>query len=623
MHPIILLLAAASSASDAEQEIIITASREPVERAEAPASVSTLDGETLGQLGLPMTGDALRLLPGVTVAVGGPTGSTTQLRIRGAEANHSLLFIDGIRFNDPAAANEARFELLTADSLSRLELIRGPQSALWGAEALGGVVAVTTADPRRGNALNARAEYGSLDTARASAQGSYMSGNFGLSATGSWIRSDGIDAFNSSGERDGFHNFTASIKALYAPSDATEIGIVGHWVQSKNEFDGFDPISFLRDDTLDLTRNRILAGRAWLKTDFGTDDSWSLNVDASLISSRNRNFRDVLPLNQTYGRRFTASAQLGKRAEIGGTTHQLTAAAEYQKEKFRARDTDNGGLTNQDRSRDLLAFVGEWRADWAEWLSTDMAVRHDRFSDFADVTTLRASLLVRPSPSWSLHAAYGEGIAQPSFYDLFGFFPNFYVGNPNLTSESGNSLEAGVRWSHGGTTIGVTAFRARLKDEIVLVFSPVTTSINALTSSRRRGFEIEGHHRFNEHFSLMANYSLLDADQPDSGGIPLREVRRAKHNANLVATGKWGRVNLATSIAYVGKRIDTDEEFPFGRVTLGSYVLASLTVGYDLGHGVEAYTRVENAFDADYEDQFRYATPGRTVHAGLRLRLGD
>lgn len=624
MNSLFLLLAAASTPGDADQEIVVTASRLPVEKAEAPASVSILDGETLSQLGMPLTSDAVRLLPGVSVANSGPPGSQSQLRIRGAEANHTLLFVDGIRFNDPAAGNEARFELLTSDSLSRLELVRGPQSALWGSEALGGVVAVTTADPLQGNALSARAEYGSLDTARLSGQGSYRTGDLGLSASGGWIRSDGIDAIGDHGDRDGFFNKSASLKAVYAPSKATEIGIVGHWIEAKSEFDGFDPVTFLHADTLDLTRNRMLAGRTWLKASWGSDQSWSLNLDASLLGSRNRNFLADQPLNQTYGRRFTTSAQLAKSFTVAGTEQHVIAATEYQREHFRARDQEFFGLTDQNRSRDQVAFIGEWRADWSKLLSSDVAVRHDRFSDFKDATTLRASLLFRPSPDWAIHAAYGEGIAQPTFYDLFGFFPGFFTGNPNLKPESGNNWEAGVRWWHGGTSLGITAYRARLHDEIVDVFFPLSTAINATGTSRRRGIELEAAHRFNEHFSIQANYSFLDADEPDTNGAPIREVRRARHSANLIATGSTGPLHVAASIAYVGKRFDTNfDVFPAQRVTLGDYVLASLDVGWELREGVEAYARVENAFNGDYQDVFGYATPGRTVHAGLRLRLGS
>ena len=121
----ILLIAAA--AAETGPDILVTATREPSPRDSVAASVTVLDEEAIENLAFPAAADLIRLLPGASVAQSGPRGSLTQLRIRGAEANHSLLFVDGIRFNDPAAGNEARFELLTADLLSRIELVRGPK----------------------------------------------------------------------------------------------------------------------------------------------------------------------------------------------------------------------------------------------------------------------------------------------------------------------------------------------------------------------------------------------------------------------------------------------------------------------------------------------------------------
>jgi vitamin B12 transporter len=134
----LLFLAAAAPPTSVGPEIVVTASREPVAIEDTSVSVTLFDREAIEALALPMTSDLLRLSPGLSVATTGPRGSQTQVRIRGAEANHTLLFVDGIRFNDPAAGNEARFELLTSDSVPDGS-VRGPQSALWGSEALGGV----------------------------------------------------------------------------------------------------------------------------------------------------------------------------------------------------------------------------------------------------------------------------------------------------------------------------------------------------------------------------------------------------------------------------------------------------------------------------------------------------
>ncbi|MEO5641041.1 MAG: TonB-dependent receptor plug domain-containing protein, partial [Sphingomicrobium sp.] len=154
------LISPAPAPTPANQAIVVTASRLPEREANTPASVSVVDGAEIARLGEPLVSDYLRLLPSTSVAVSGPAGSLTEVRIRGAEANHTLLFIDGIRANDPAAGNTPRFELLNADIASRIELVRGPQSALWGSEAIGGVVAVD-GDPASGTRGSVMAEGGS------------------------------------------------------------------------------------------------------------------------------------------------------------------------------------------------------------------------------------------------------------------------------------------------------------------------------------------------------------------------------------------------------------------------------------------------------------------------------
>jgi vitamin B12 transporter len=621
LHFLFLAPVAAAPPPPAEEPaIVVTASRETVEAEDAPVSATVIERREIAAQGLSMTADLLRLVPGVSVALSGPRGTQAQVRIRGAEANHSLLFVDGIRFNDPAAGNEARFELLSNDALSRLEVVRGPQSALWGSEALGGVIALDTADPLRSPGLSALAEYGSADNARASAQFGLRQGDLGLAGSAGWLRSDGLDSFGPSGERDGFDNRSASLKGVLAPAPALRLGLVGHWVEASSEFDGFDPIAFGRTEDLE-SKSRIAALRAWMSASPG---QWSLSAGASFLASSNRNLFEGGPLNRTAGERLTGGAQVSRR--LGG--HRLTAAVEHEAEEFHARDEDYFGATDQDRSRNLTALVGEWKAEWSARFSTDLAVRHDRFSAYPDATTVRAGALFAPAKAWRLHAGYGEGIAQPTFYDLYGFYPGNFVGNSSLRPESSKGFEAGLRWSRGAVALGATAYSSRLTDEIVDIFDPVTfvsSTANASGRSRRRGIEAEGEYRPSKAIRLGFNYSYLDADeQKSAGGAIVRELRRPRHSLNLLASGEAGALSWGASAAYVGRRRDMDfDAFPASAVTLPDYLLASFNLGYRLARSLEAYVRAENAFGADYQDVFGYNTPGRTVHAGLRIRLRD
>lgn len=634
MLPILISFAAATAPpapgtrADVE-EIVVTGERpEPAISYDRPSPITRT--RALSELaGLPMVTDYLRLYPGTSVATAGPRGSQTQVRLRGAEANHTLLVVDGIRFNDPAAGNEARFELLGIDFADRISLLLGPRSALWGSEAIGGIVIANTSDPHPGGkSFGGRGEYGSLDSARGSARIAASADDVRLAATGAWMRSDGIDSFAGGGDRDGFETRSASLRLVFTPGESEaratplEIGMVGHWIEGTNEYDGFDPVTFRRADTLDKTENRIGAVRGWAKAQAR---GWTLTLDGSLLASANRNLLAGAPLNRSFGRRFTASASLEKKA--GG--HAFTASAEHQSEQFRARDEIYSGATRQDRSRDLNAVVGAWEAEWSRKLTTELAVRHDRFSAFADATTVRAGATVKPVRRVELVAGYGDGIAQPTFYDLFGFFPGSFEGNPALRPERSEGWNVGVRLGEWrGASLSLGYFEARLRDEIVDVFDPATfrsTTANATGTSRRKGIEalVEVRPQVRWARRLFATYTYLDAEERQlAGALALREVRRPRHSAGFGGQGEVGALSWGATLAYVGARRDTDfESFPARPVRLGDYGLASLQLAWRFRKGIEIFARSENALGAEYQDVFGYRTQGRTVHAGVRLSL--
>lgn len=623
---IALILATAAAA--ASSDILVTASLAPVAEDRAATSASVIDAARIEALGQPLAIDLIRLAPGVSVSPSGAMGTLAQIRIRGAEANHSLVFVDGIAFNDPAAGNEARFETFAADGLGRIEIVRGPQSALWGSEALGGVIALETPDPATGRGARASFEHGSDDFYRGTA--SLVSGGSqgGISATASWLRSDGIDILGGgTGDRDGFENRTASLKGVFRPGDG-ELGIVARYIEHESQFDGTDPLTRRRADTLDVSRTKAGAVRAWATLGRDAAAPWSVTVEGQYLTGESRNRKGPTPLNRSDGDRFRVGGRVIHRFEFAATRHQLIAAIEREDETFKASDQQFGGATDQRRTRGRTALVGEWRAEWGTVLSTDVALRQDDFNRFASETTLRAGAIARLTGGLSLHASYGEGIAQPTFFDLYGFFPGNFAGNPDLVPERSRGIEAGVKWESERFGAGVTLFSNRLRDEIVSVFDAATflfSTANATGTNRRRGIELAAEFRPVDGLRISANYTLLDArDQQVAAGLRLREARRPEHSANLLIDWRTGPLTLGTSLAYVGTRRDTDfDPFPAVDVRLGDYVLAGGRVAYAITPAIEAFGRVDNAFDQKYQDVVGYATPGRTVYAGLRLRLGD
>lgn len=626
---VFILIAAGAAPLAGPDPILVRAARMPVEAEQSGVSSTVIDERRIEARGDLQAIDLLRTVPGVAVSVSGAPGSQAQLRIRGAEANHSLLYVDGIAFNIPAAGNEARFEDILAAGLARIEVVRGPQSALWGSEALGGVIALESPDPLGGPRLRATAEYGSRDSLRGVVSTTLGDGRRGITLTASRAEEDGIDILGGgSGDRDGFENTTLAMRAAVRPRPNGEIGVAARYVDASVAFDGSDPVTFLRADTADTTDAETAAVRGWAEV--GTDAAmpWALRLDGQYLWSENRNFLAEALRNETAGDRFRIGAQLERRLEFAETAHRLVAAVEREDESFRARDREFAGATDQDRSRGRTAFIGEWRADWGGGLATDVAIRHDDFSAFEDATTLRALASLQVSERVSLHGSYGEGIAQPTFFDLYGFFPGSFAGNPGLRPESARGYEIGAEWRSETVELTATAFRSVLEDEIVAVFDPVTflsSTANASGKSERMGVEVSAAWHPLQGLRIDASYTFLDADdQQVAGGAELDEVRRPGHSASLAFDYRGGPWTLGGSVAFVGARTDIDFDlFPAEEVTLGAYALASARIGYALAERIEIFARATNLFDEEYRDVVGYRTPGVAAYAGLRLRLGD
>ena len=596
-------------------QIVITASRAPEQEAKTPASVIIIDQQRIERLDEPVLSALLRLTPSAAVATSGPAGSLTEIRIRGAEANHTLLFVDGIKIDDPASGDTPRYEILNADLASRIEVVRGPQSALWGSEAIGGVIAVNGVDDVPG--ARASTEAGSFGMIRASASGAVTTSSAGIAGAIGFQRATGINSVAGPGDKDGYRNLSGRLRGTWHPRADIELGASALALTGRDQFDGFDFLTGAHADTLDSSRNRLAAGRIWGA--IGTDSSpWRAQVAGTLLGSSNKNYLDDIQQNRTRGSRRNLSAQLERRFTTGAVAHRLIVAGETERETFHARDTAFGGFTTQDRTRSHESITAEWRGD-AKWIAGDVAVRRDMFNRFRDATSLRASLLGQLGGGFSLTGSYAEGIAQPTFFDLYGFFPGNFVGNPDLRPESSRGFEVALRYRRGAVGASLTGYRQRLHDEIVNN-ATFTSVLNAPGSSRRSGIEATVDWKLGEALRLSANYAYLKATQPDPvTGERATETRRPKHSGSLAADGSIGRFTYGASLAYVGKHLDNRDTFPFDRVTLGSYWLADARVAYAVVPGVELFARGANLLDQHYQDVFSYRTEGRGLFAGIRL----
>ena len=600
----------------------VNASRSTIRLAETGISISQIDLPQIEALSLPLVKDYLTLIPGVAVAQTGPLGAQTQIRIRGAEANHSISFIDGIEMNDPASSGEFRIDRLLSHGVERIELLRGPQSALWGSQAIGGVISITTRAPVRGTEVYGELQGGSLGTVRGGIGGGWAGETLKVSGQLSGLSSDGYDIARSNGDKDGYENVTAHGRIEWRATPQLTLLLVGRHQDSTSRFDGFDYGAGGPLDEPLATQSRQSAVRAEAALAL-LDGQWTTRASFMGVRADNINRRAGAFENRSDGERDLFRLQSTGRFETGGIAQSLTAALDVETERFTSSDANAQADSNQRQRRRQTSLVGEYRLSSSNGRSAGAAVRHDMNDRFADATTVRFDA-VAAMGAVRLHAAFGTGIADPTFFDQFGFFPGSFQGNPNLVPERSRSVEAGIGWAAGGHSFDVTLFDTNLTNEIIGTFNSTTFIAgvaNATGRSTRRGVEVAGRAELARGLTLNTSYTYLDANQQQVAGSALvREVRRPRHSGSIALNYSSRQFDLSAAAAITGARGDTDFA-RFVPVTLPAYTLLTLAGAWHISPRIDLTARVENALDASQVDVFAYRGPGLTAHGGIRFRL--
>ena len=612
--------------------VIVTASPVGLPEREVGSAISVITGEQIRERQARFVFEVLRDVPGVAVNQSGAPGSLTQVRIRGAESNQTLVLIDGVRANDPAIGDEYDFAHLLADDIERIEVLRGPQSAIYGSESLGGVISIITRRGQRGIQAGGYLETGSFSTVNGNA---YLRGagdvyDFALSASQRDANGTNISRFGS--EPDGYRNKTFNATGALRPTSNLEFNAVGRYVESTTRFDTQDffsptspPFGFAVDSA-DTTRAYQYYGRVEgkLKT---WDGRWTHRLGAEVMNSRSSNQTANVEnsANEGHRERFdyltTLQIDQGGAAKAG---HIVSLGIDRTDETFFSRNA----FAVNDVGNDRTGLFAEYRLSLYDRLFLSAGGRHDDNRMFQDADTYRlTAAYLFPDTGTRLHGSYGKGIKNPSFFELFGFFQGF-VGNPNLKPETSRAYDLGVEQSWSRGKIDVTYFHADLEDEIVTVFAPISTTVNQMGESKRSGVEIQGSMRFGDAWSLSGNYTYLDADEPGVvSGTRVTELRRPRNIAgaslNYAFPDRRGNVNL--TVRYNGEQLDNaflnPVTFAPTRVTLGAYTLVNIAALYDVTKNVTLFGRIENLLDDRYEQVFSYRSPGIGAFAGIRLQM--
>jgi vitamin B12 transporter len=605
--------------------VVVSAGLTPIAANEVGRSYTVINSEQITRAKVPYVADLLKQVPGISVSASGSAGANTQVRMRGAEGNHVLVLIDGVPASE-TSTGEFDFGRLQVSDIETIEILRGPQSAFWGSNAMAGVInIITKAGTRDGLRSTLTTEFGSDGTKMGGAQVEYGQDNFDISAGITARHTNGFNISNFGSELDGASHIDANLKfnADITPSltiDGTlRYGRVHADLDNEDWATGSATYGKLID-TYDTTRSEELMGALGFKWT-SDDGAWFQSGRISGSKVDRETFDTNGDKNAAHtGTRYKASYQVGHTFEtpdFADAEHTVTLGYDVVAETFKRLPP----FALEEQSRQSQSVVVEYRGRFADQLNLTAALRHDFNDQFADVTTysLSGSWEV-PNSGTTVHASVGTASTNPTFIEQFGYDPSSFIGNTSLKPETSLGWDIGVSQTllDGMVTLDATYFNQNLENEIKTVGWSPSTVENDKGISTRRGVELTAALDFFNGLTASASYTYTDS-RDGSGAV---EIRRPKHSGVISVAYEFDEVPLRinSDLMLVGAAEDTD--FSISKnVTLPGYALLNAGLNYEVTENVEVYARVQNLLDVSYESVLGYNNPGRTFYVGAKARF--
>ena len=595
------------------QDIVVTASGFEQRRDQVGQAITIITQDDLERTQTSVISDVLRTVPSVAVARNGGVGGVTSVFIRGGDSSQTLVLIDGVRINDPSSPNAAfDFGSLLTGNIGRVEVLRGPNSVIWGSQAIGGVVNVLTLDPIDALTVNARAEYGYRDTEQGTANISGKSGIFSGSIGGGYFRTDGISALAAGTERDGYKNASANGKLKIALSDTIGIDLRAYYNKGKAQFD--DPFG-ATPDTFPETENEQFVGYAGLnaalfggkltnRLSYSRTDISRIGIEPNVPFSFNVNtLKGTIDRFEYHG----SLAIVGAATLIFGLEHERTFASTF----FPA-----GGSVSPDKARTRVSSgFGQLILRPISGLTLTGGVRHDDYSQYGGQTTFGGNFAFTPNKGRTvLRGTYAEGFRAPTLTEALLPF-----GNTTLKPETAKSFDLGLEHSllDGAISASMTYFRRASRN--LITFSFVTFQSENISRARAEGLEVGLALRPSHALQINANYSIVDATSRSADAtFGNRLARRPKDQTSLSIdwSSPW-KLSLGSTVTITGDSFDNLSNTR----QIDGFVLGSLRASYPISNAIEVYGRVENLFDEHYETVSGYGTYGRNAYVGVRAKF--
>lgn len=623
-------------ADDSLDEVVVVANRAPEALSKVGNSVTVLTAADIKASQLPVLSDLLAQTPGLSVARSGGMGQPTSVFIRGAESDQTVVLIDGVQIYDPSTtAAYFDFENLLTNDVTRVEILRGAQSTLYGSQAMGGVIDITTGASKSPLEGSVDAEGGSHDSGDVGGSIGGKTDTLMWHVSGTWLGTSGIPAFD---ERFGGTRLCASQigggtgRLVYDITPDLDLDLRGYYVQSRTDFDGYDTPpdydTFGNDN--EYGKNTQLLGYAGL-TLHSPDRTLTNRVAYHYIYTDTRDYDP----DATGGEGLASTETFYgvghiEREEYQGTWqfapgYQAVFGAQHERSSIDS-DTpayDFGGPMPVDAAQTIDSGYAQLQGEILPGLSLTAGERYDRQNEFGSHTdgALAAAWALNDAQT-ILRSSFGQGFKSPSLYQLYSNY-----GTRTLRPEAAETWDAGIE-QHvlgGRVDLSATYFQRYSRDLIEFYYCATLTDCPNpaggyyanIARAAAHGVELQGAWNASDQWTFTANYTLTEtADRsPGSSTYGNELPLRPEDSANASAVYRW-RAPLTTSVTlrYAGPSYNDAAN----DIKLGGYVLADLRASYALGHRLDLYARVENVTGKHYETEYQYGTLGRSAYAGLR-----
>ncbi len=610
-------------------KVVVTATRVETPMEEIASSVTVISSEEIERKKKTHVMEILRGIPGLDVVRTGGAGKNTSVFIRGANSEHTLVMIDGVEVNDPISPGRSYdFAHLTVDNIERIEVIRGPQSTLYGSDAIGGVVNIITKKGEGKPKFFLSAEGGSFTTFREAT---------GISGGNKWVNySFALSRFDTEGistaskkdgnyERDGYENTSLSAKLGFKPMDNLGIDFILRYMDAKTELDNFAGVG--GDDP-----NYVQKSNQFLfKTQVGLslfDQVWSQKLGLAL-NDHNRDIKNKKdsqhPFDYEKGRYDGQLLKFDWQHHLQlHKTNALTFGLEYEREEGKSKYYweslwGPGQSIFPKKTANIKGYYIQDEIKLWDRLFATLGIRIDDHSRFGSETTYRVApaYLIKETDT-KIKGTFGTGFKAPTLYQLFApatlWGP---IGNKDLKPEKSKGWDFGVEQNFfkNRVTLGATYFRNDFKD--LIQFDWGQGYIN-IAKAKTEGVELFASAKPIDDLTLRINYTYTDTEDKTTGETL---IRRPKNKIGFDLNYRFlKRGNANLGVIYVGKRDDKDFSIsPPRRVKLDQYTLVNLAASYDISKNFQLFGRVENLLDKEYEEAKGFGTPGLSIFGGIKL----